>query len=292
MARKPAHIVDRRDAQIAQLLEEGYSYEHCAKLAGIRVHSVKTQMKTKYPELYERLKSKAGRPRKQPTVSAAEFKRREALAEQRRQKRLEKARRRAEIAEHFFADPMRTLDETGEAFGVTRERVRQILAQDFPGRYAAKKSERRKLYEQKDLERNPPRYCVTCGAEIPRHSGRVRYCSAEHREIRLALRYHLDPNMRDRQKKAVAKWVLRAAEEGRDSVTDYMVEYAERVLDPEVETEGHGRWLAYGSKNMDYAVEAYRNNWPIFELLPEQIQEQVRRVAAGREEAEAEWPGM
>jgi transposase len=293
MARKPAHVVNKRDAQLAKLLTEGYTYEQCAKLAGILPSSVKAQMKTKYPDIYNSLKSKVGRPPKvsSPEEEAERLRRSQEAAETYHQRQEQIQARRREICDYLFEDPFRTLEEVGAKFGLTRERVRQIAQDDFPGLYEVRKTKRRELRQKaKDDAKAalPERFCKTCGVKINSTNQARAYCCNEHREIRLALRYHLEPELRAHHKTLVAKWLLNAAEEGRPDISETQIGYAQRVLDPELSTQDRGRWLTFGSKNRVYALEAYEKNWPIFADLPEQIQEQVKRIHEGRVEAEAE----
>lgn len=267
---------DRRDEQLAALLEEGRSYQEVAQIADMRVATLKLQIRKKYPELYMRLRGKNGA---RTTVSEdLEQMRQHALEYRRRQEEI--AKRRSDIAEHFFADPLRILQETADEFGVTREYVRQI-ANGSPGRYAAKKRAKKEILAKKN--ERPPRFCRTCGAQI-QDSRRQGYCDDDHYKVRQRyLRYHVDPGFRERHQRTVARWGLRNTHKlPTDPVErDRLVRYYERVLAGET-MEVHGRWLTTGSKAMEAAVRAYREGWAIFKELPEEVQEQVKSEVAAQ----------
>lgn len=272
---------DKRDAQLAELLDQGYSYADLAKLAGISVPSVKMAIRTKYPEIYKRHKSQRGRP---ASLDSKTTQLRREAHDRRLREQAEVDKRHAEIRDYLFSDPLLTLEDVGEKFGITRERVRQIASKDI-GRYGQRFAERRRI--RAEARAKPPRFCAVCNAEVP--PGKVRFCSEEHRQVMTALRYHVDPDRREAQKVAVAKWVLRAAAEGHPKVDERQVAFADRVLDPEVELEVHGRWFTQGSQPLEYAVEAYEKGWPIFEKLPEPLQKQVVLVHEARMEASGQW---
>jgi transposase len=252
---------DKRDAQLADLLLAGKSYEYCAKLAGIQVKSVKHMIKTKHPDVYAALKStRGGASRLSPEQEA----------------------RRNEIAEMVYNNPTMTLEQIGEKYGLTRERVRQLASQVDNERYVARRTflretADRERQEREERERPDPRFCRVCGVQL--QSGRRRFCSARHYDIATKhLRYHVDDRYRIRHRTFVARWLLEHGDELDEKDRERQLTYAARVLDPDVVQEEHGRWLTRGSKAMDAALECYRKGYPLFDELPEQIQTQVKNL--------------
>lgn len=272
---------DRRDEQIAQMLKDGLSFKKVAEVTKLTEGSVRQQMRKKYPDLYEELlgpkESRKGRPRHGDSPRPPKPK----VVSKSWQESRERAK---EIAECFFSDLDLTLEDVGQKYGVTRERVRQICNIVDSERYKERKDAKKRL-KVTLKEPKPRRFCKVCGVELA--PDRTVYCSYPHYEIgTLHLRYHIDEEYRFRQRGYAARWILENQEHFTDDdrYRDQQVRHAARVLDITVDTEDHGRWLTKGSKAMMAALECYRNNWPLFDLLPEQIQEQVKRVAAAEDE--------
>jgi len=152
-----------------------------------------------------------------------------------------------------------TLREIGASVGITGERVRQVVtayAPHKPWKDSPTLAQTRKA-------RKP---CRVCGGPVGPHCS--SYCSPEHREGWRLLRYHFDPDHRQAMRVSTAKSNLK---HGREKGNEQkMLEAEGRSLIPD------RRWLVRGSKSYLLAQEAYENEWPIFDLLPERLQEQVR----------------
>jgi len=122
-----------------------------------------------------------------------------------------------------------TYREMGETYGITRERIRQILVKHFPYVIKQRKdskfqlcpvcetpkktvNKRGRYYScfechQKRVERNKNRWarehdkCIDCGTTKIKHhhSGRCKICSSRHR-------YYTDPRRREYAKEYSKKW--------------------------------------------------------------------------------------
>lgn len=268
---------DKRDNQLMALLQEGKTYADVAKLSNTSVANMKAMVKRKDPDLYEQLKGKAGRPRGQ-SVDTIEKMRREA--EQRRLRAAEVRAHRDEICDFFFADDDRTLEDAGDKFGITRERVRQIIAKDRPGLYEQRKQRkmgRKDVRKAEAAKKHAETHrCKVCDVGLT--TDRWSYCSQEHYDMGVAFRYHIDPEQREKHKLAVARWMA----ENPTKVNKWQHESALRMLDPTYEVNERGRWFSQGSGNLEKAIIMYENGYKMFDLLPDQLQEQVKRVVEGR----------
>lgn len=180
--------------------------------------------------------------------------------------------RSREIAEFAYAHPELTLSSIGRRFGLSRQRVQQIATRD-PVRYAA-----RKVRKPPTQAHHLTKTCTICGKMFK--GPLIKYCSEDHRQVSYALRYHTDEEYREAQKKRVASWVLKYPDRiNYDDAKrrEQIIASAQRVVD-DAPVQRRGRWLTAGSKAMDRALEAYRNEWPIFDKLHPDIQAQIKRI--------------
>lgn len=156
------------------------------------------------------------------------------------------------------------LKDIGAKHGVTHQRVQQILS-EFPA-YRAKRNrgitEAELLREEKKRE-NSRRFCRCCGKEFSTTDGGYSFCTKKHGQYYWYIyRYYTTDDQRMRQ----AKSNLRCNDPERR-------EYGQRVLNGAPKNR---KFVSPSSKIFSVLVEAYRNDWPLFDLLPEEYQEIVR----------------
>lgn len=173
-----------------------------------------------------------------------------------------------------------TLEEVATKFGCSRERVRQLCDAQLPRweivLHKRRVQARRKLrsFVEATPKEQTLRDCIVCGhafMAFRSSDGWRRSCSRSHRQVFQKLALHL-PDYREKHRGYVAQRNL------TQGATRYLRESAARVLDGTVGY--HGRWLIEGSEVQAMAREAYRNGWPIVQLLPSEIQEQLRAEAS------------
>lgn len=220
------------------------------------------------PEGYEARKKAVGRPKGGPS----------------RRTPAQDARRR-EIVRHVLDEDV-TLEVAGARFGLTRERVRQILEDEDPVAYHLLQDVRkRRTASRARLETLDAKLrhelaladvdCPTCGtrhAAVRSGNGNRRFCRPRCQEIyNQTLRYHREGEA-DKHLRSISAWVSRNAEKWSDGGRrDYQVRYANRVLAGETAPIGevHGRWFVAGSAVEAAALEAWAGDWPILGELAE-----------------------
>jgi hypothetical protein len=177
-----------------------------------------------------------------------------------------------------YVDDDLTMEQIGARHDLTRERVRQILAAFDPTLVA--------LAKRRRLARTRLRAFVATGTLPTRLECRLcgegfigdphsTFCCNEHREIHLALRYQINPEYHDNFQRTMAHWRLRQ---------DPGDIYAHNVLAGTVGAAPHPngggpvghRWIVEGSQVHEWALAAYRNNWPVFEKFHPDVQAQIR----------------
>lgn len=172
----------------------------------------------------------------------------------------------------------KTLSAAGKQFGVTRQRVEQLVRKYDPVAYRMKKrvdAARKRMKEALESGPSDIYFCKVCGEEIDPSSYNTAYCSKFHYEIYINhFRYHVDDETWDTHRLSVARWHLNNPQNG-----GYSHKYIQNVLNDNV--NGHGRWLIEGSMAWNYAMQAYRNKWPIFDRFPESIQQQIIKASGG-----------
>lgn len=258
-------------ATMVSMYEEGTSLQAIADHFDSTLHIVRRRLLRAGVHMRSR-----GRPRKTPgqrpryvvDVEKEEEKRRLWLD-------------RADAMLNLYVNEHRTLEEIGEQFDVTRERVRQILVIHDRTLYQLAKGRKQARSRLRKIGRNiaesNPRVstapCWTCGEVVG--VGRDRFCSDEHCTIAMRLRLHWNEEQHDRHLVCAAKWAIRHP----DQVSPHLLAYAERKVSGEAgKPDGHrDRWLVVGSQNWDTAVEVYHNGWPLFARFNPQVQEQIIR---------------
>jgi hypothetical protein len=183
---------------------------------------------------------------------------RAALRREREERKQERAGRRAELDQQFLELRLagHTLDDIGARYGLTRERVRQRLAEFAPGiadeirgrkseAAAQRRLERRKAAEEarRQLAQEQGIPCVTCGSLTlkSRSTDHFATCSKDCQRLFLALRNHFG-------------WVGSRRGPGLN---------------------GERTYIRPGSVADAAAIEVHQRRLPIFGLLPEAIQKQI-----------------
>lgn len=177
-----------------------------------------------------------------------------------------------------------TLEQIGARFGITRERVRQGIAYSRP-RWEIQLVKR--LHRARTRTRAAARdlaarieagtICYVCGhlslrSANPRNG--LAMCSSECTRIYIALRFHTNLEYREKFRRAAASWHISHP----DRVPEWTVRQAEKVLAGEP-VNSQGTWLTQNSKAWPYAIEACRRRLPIFDRLPEELQDRIRARA-------------
>lgn len=166
-------------------------------------------------------------------------------------------------------------------FGVSRQRVDQLMASVETRGYLGltqhyRRAQRRvraaAAAHREFLEHACP--CKVCGVLTL-----ASCCGKEHREIWLALRYHADHSYRQQQREALARWQLRKHPTGEKHA------HALRFLSGEAKKNGRNRWLIPGSAVYRAAELCAKQHWPLFELLPDAIREQVLAGSSSQRQA-------
>lgn len=172
-----------------------------------------------------------------------------------------------------------TLEQIGQRHGVTRERVRQVLSKHDPTLYRLAKIRRRARTRLRNWVNagSVARFgtCRICGDDFEMVDSKSVYCSPVHRQIWMLFRYQVDDRMRATHRAAMAKWFLRNSED------QVQLRYAERVLAGTAEVGRRRRFIQVGSLNWHWALRAYVLDWPLFGMLHEDVQEQIRQHVAG-----------
>jgi hypothetical protein len=157
-----------------------------------------------------------------------------------------RAERDRAIVEAFDDDPTLTLEEVGDRYGITRERVREILVQHgrVSGRKRLQARAEERLFRQFAERARSAVPCAVCGSWVLRRTrtGRKKTCSSECTRLWNEVRFSIDEEERERQRYATATWVVEHA----DRVPANRVIHAMRVLTGDAEERG--RWTISGSK--------------------------------------------
>lgn len=173
----------------------------------------------------------------------------------------------------------RTLQELGEQVGLSRERVRQLTEQVDPSKpwEAVERVEQREGTEVAEVaeaalaaihQRREPA-CPVCGSTV--FGVTRRFCSDDCRNKYNLLRYHIDPERRKLSKLRTSRWILENAED----LPEYQIRHAKRVVAGDAIIDGGRRWLVKGSETFKAAVEIVVNQWPLADLLPDDIRAQI-----------------
>jgi hypothetical protein len=167
----------------------------------------------------------------------------------------ERQERDRAIVEAFRRDPTLTLQQVGNRFRITRQRVSEILI-EYQGIDGSERIHARRRAKQLKAANEQARNavaCVVCGSPVLRRArtGKKRTCSPECTALWNHIRYAIDQEEWEKHRLSTARWVL--AHE--DDLPPSRVAYARRVLAGEV-VPGR-RWSIPGSQ-----VEAMRKAFP------------------------------
>lgn len=167
-----------------------------------------------------------------------------------------------------------SLQAVAVQLGVTRELVRQCRNRALPGWLISLHKQRisARTRQRHWIETGVPHQLVDCricgrSFDIAATDTRKRNsCGPACYRVYVLLRSHLPENL-ERHRHYTARWAL------ANSPNPVQRRSAQRVLDG---TAGsHGRWLVPGSEAHQAAIAAHESGWPVFDLLPEQIRQQV-----------------
>lgn len=166
----------------------------------------------------------------------------------------------------------------GADYGITGERVRQVLAMLDPEAFQRRREEKRRraeaerarLYAERVADNEP---CVVCGTfpDTPRQRTCSPWCAEAWESM--AVRRLFDPHQCERHNRVIAL--------GHLEREDGSVRHALNILSGNVRS--HGRWLLPGSKAWEVAVRAATEGWPTWEQIPEQVRRQVSEALAEAE---------
>lgn len=154
-----------------------------------------------------------------------------------------------------------SLSDIAREVGVTRQAVEQDVPKWLTGLIRQRNQARRRLQEFVHM-----RECRTCGAL----TSRPRYCCTEHHEAMLSLRTHL-PGIGEQHRRNAALSVLRHPERPSYARNAALA----RQIVAGTAPPKNRRYMAPGSLADIAAREAYRNGWPIFNELPEEIRNRI-----------------
>ena len=163
-----------------------------------------------------------------------------------------------------------SLREIAERYGVSRQAIEQATPKWLRGLVRQRDAARRRMAAIVDDDRW---LCTTCFERFAR-PGRV-HCSLECREIALRLRAHMPEST---QQMNSARTILRRHARGEP--------YAESTIAHARQVVANGGlpknrvFLVRGSKAEEAALLTYRAGWPIFERLPEAVQQRVAALDA------------
>lgn len=254
-----------RNNKIIEALESGDTYEEIAEQYNLRVPSVKQIVKHHAPELYEKHRKSTGRPLMTDEDIFTD--------------------RNIELVKRIVEDNDTTLASIGREYSLSRERVRQLVNRIDPEGYEDRKRRIEEIREQKRAEREARRQfvpfeCSCCGTLVT-NTRRKNYCGDDCRVLMSqTLRYHIDPEYKERHRGYVSRWVL----DNQDKVAPTMVNHAQRVLNGDAETRGS--WFTKDSKGLHGAIRAYKGEWPVFDLLSDDLKNQVKSIVDGDESDE------
>lgn len=197
-----------------------------------QVSAVLQKQETKRVE--QRFKRGPGRPRKfeedpRPMYGPPRPPGRELVKARAAQKRQRKA---VLYLEQYLQD--RTLDDVGRIHGVTRERVRQVIEESYPGRIAEETQRRRAANkEQRKRERaelmveHPE--CLVCLKPFRGHKFRSVCDDRRCYVLSKHARWLVDPKAHERQRLAISKYAV--AHPDKNQGGQLQVESAQRLLD-------------------------------------------------------------
>jgi hypothetical protein len=154
---------------------------------------------------------------------------------------------RTALAKEYASDPLVTLAQIGDRFGVTKERARQWIAEVDPKaadkhrkaqvRWRKRQADAMLAERRADLARNWERRILCAVCLGPRPSGRLKTCSHHCADLWKLAGYNIDPTRRDNHQRAVARHRLEYPE--RHTMAE--VDWADRYLTGEASS--HGRWV-------------------------------------------------
>lgn len=176
------------------------------------------------------------------------------------------------ICERWLAGE--TQSDIARDVGISRERVRQIVMSSVPVWEQRLRGHRKQAGDRLHELGKRGRACIMCARWfLPRECDDQGcalngFCSRGHQRAWVLLRYHINPEQREKQRRLVAK----------NSTSET---YRRNMAAGTVRQKG--RWFARGSKTFAVARLAYREHWPVFDLLHPRQQAQVIAAVAGTE---------
>lgn len=142
----------------------------------------------------------------------------------------------------------KTLQQIGDVFSISRERVRQILEYSHPVEYHLEKKKRKEEAEDRKEEKYIAKLvnmkCRVCGADFSTTDHRRRYCTSECRGL----------------------WF---------TFFRKIVEHDKLRIYQGLGLEQNRYYLH--QPTLDWAMYAYDNNWPVFDEFPKEYQEYTLR---------------
>lgn len=196
-------------------------------------------------------------------------------------------RRRSAI--HAYVHGDMTLDQISRRHGVSREMIRLDCNKEDRTLYllaVRRRAARLHLDQFVNGRRGKGRRtrliftkeCVVCG-EIFQTVGdlNTKYCSPMHQKIWTMFRYSIDENFRENQKTATARTTLK-----HRFGDEIQQRYSQRVLDGTATNKGQ-RWFCRGSLVYHWAIRAFVLGWPLFDMLPDVLQHQIREDLSNNE---------
>lgn len=166
--------------------------------------------------------------------------------------------------------------EIADALDIHHDRVMWAITSSVPA-YERRLRERVVAGRKRQrLFRDRARPCLTCSrwfapgdcADDGCTCHQVSHCCKEHYQASLELRFHTNPAAKQSHRVATARIAH------RNNPTAQTLANLRRA---ETGTQqSQGRWFVKGSNKYHAARQAYLEGWPIFDLLPESCQDQIR----------------
>lgn len=157
-----------------------------------------------------------------------------------------------------WADEDRTLQQIADDHGLSRERIRQLLVDAYGTglvglvKFRREARDRLRTYVDRRVAT-----CFICGVVYAPTGKDTRWsCCSAHAHMQNRVRLVCDP-----ERKAKHSLLVRPV------VPTYS--------DPCWQKRTGRRWLAAGSEIHDLCTEAYANAWPLLDVLPDEIRQQL-----------------
>jgi predicted nucleic acid-binding Zn ribbon protein len=150
---------------------------------------------------------------------------------------MDKAERKTRAASMFRSYVSgNTLQEIGDQYGLTRERIRQILDRSYGDRVHFI----RQVNKESDTRVRAKKSAKTCPVCLREHNRSATTCSHRCSELHVLTRYRRDGDYRERHRIFRAKSVRKH----KDKYTPDQVRHAEAILDGTARRYTRARWHA------------------------------------------------